>query len=65
MSSVMLQGVLRMPPELWTSDPVSIGQRHDRYLEAANKLQAIEDLVTTDHESKEAVIARVRSVLTS
>jgi hypothetical protein len=34
----MTQGVLRLPPELWTDSPVDKEQRYDRYVEAANKL---------------------------
>ncbi len=65
MSLVMLKGVLKMPPALWSGDPVDVNQRHARYVEAANKLQAIEDLVTADQESQLQFIARVRAVLES
>ncbi len=65
MSSVMLQGVLRMPPDMWSDGPIDVAQRHSRYIEAADKLAAIEELVTTDHETKEQFIQRVRAVLES
>lgn len=43
MSEVMLLGVLRMPPECWSGDPLDVGQRHSRYLEAATLLQRLFD----------------------
>ena len=39
MSDVMLLGVLRMPPECWASTPLDVGQRHARYLEAADLIE--------------------------
>ena len=63
MSLLMLQGVLRMTPDLWTGDPVDISQRHARYVDAADKLKAISDLVNSDVESNEDLITKVRSVL--
>lgn len=36
MSDVMLFGVLRMPPELWSGDPIDVTQRHSRYVQAAD-----------------------------
>ena len=31
MSDVMLHGVLNMPPELWSGDPIDTAQRYSRY----------------------------------
>ena len=54
-----------MPPDMWSGDPIDLMQRHSRYVEAANKLEALDQLVTTNHESKEQFIQRVRAVLES
>lgn len=35
----MMQGVLRLPPEIWTDSPIDIAQRHSRYVEAADTLR--------------------------
>lgn len=40
MSDVMLHGVLRMPPELWRDDPLDVSQRHSRYIEASERIEA-------------------------
>lgn len=65
MSSVMLQGVLRMTPELWNDDPVSINQHYSRYIEAAEKLRAIEDLLE-HYKNKDGRLAdRLREILCS
>lgn len=40
MGRTMLLGVLRMPPELWTDDPLDRMQRHGRYREAADVIEA-------------------------
>jgi hypothetical protein len=45
MSNVMLFGVLRMPPELWRSDPVDEAQRHGRYLQAADRIFELETAI--------------------
>jgi len=42
MSDIMLLGVLRMPPELWNDDPIDRAQRHQRYLQAADRIEAQE-----------------------
>jgi hypothetical protein len=38
----MLIGVLRMPPDVWTNDPLDEMQRHSRYNEAADEIEALE-----------------------
>jgi len=45
MSDDMLHAVLRMPPHLWTNDYLDQVQRHQRYLEASNKIQSMESVV--------------------
>jgi hypothetical protein len=40
MSDVMLIGVLRMPPECWSGDAIDVMQRHSRYLQAADRIEA-------------------------
>ena len=40
MSDAMLHGVLRMPPELWRDDPLDVSQRHSRYIEASERIEA-------------------------
>ena len=40
MSDVMLLGVLRMPPECWTGDPVDEAQRFGRYKQAAHRIES-------------------------
>lgn len=41
MSDVMLIGILRMPQNLWsTCDPVGETQRHDTYLQAADRIES-------------------------
>lgn len=41
MSDIMLLGVLRMPQELWDGSPLDAIQRHSRYEEAANRIEAL------------------------
>lgn len=41
MSEIMLLGVLRMPPECWSGDTLDVMQRHSRYLEAADEIEAL------------------------
>ena len=44
MSDMMLLGILRMPPDLWDSaDTLNVMQRHQAYLEAANRLERMKD----------------------
>jgi hypothetical protein len=42
MSDAMLHGILQMPPELWSNDPIDILQRHGRYLEAFKRIMELE-----------------------
>jgi hypothetical protein len=41
MSDMMLQGVLRMPPNCWTDSPLDVMQRHARYVQAADYIDAL------------------------
>ena len=41
MSDTMLLGVLRMPPDLWADGPIDQQQRHERYLQAADKIEQL------------------------
>lgn len=40
--SEITRGVLRMPPELWGDDPLSVAQRHARYVEAADTIDRLQ-----------------------
>lgn len=43
MSDLMLHAVLEMPPELWSgdnTDPLDTHQRHQRYLQASERIRA-------------------------
>ena len=40
MSDVMLLGVLRMPIHCWSDSELDQMQRHSRYLEAADRIEA-------------------------
>ncbi len=42
MSDTMLLGVLRMPPDCWTNDPIDIMQRHCRYVQAADEIERLQ-----------------------
>lgn len=35
----MLLGVLEMPPECWSDDPLDVTQRHGRYKQAADRIR--------------------------
>lgn len=39
MSDVMLHGVLNMPPELWSGDPIDTAQRYSRYRQASRRIE--------------------------
>ena len=41
MSDVMLLGVLRLPIDMWTDDPLDVMQRHERYKQAANEIERL------------------------
>jgi len=43
MSDIMLLGVLNMPPDMWTNDPIDIMQRHSRYIQAAKQIEELTD----------------------
>ena len=45
MSSVMPDAVLRMPPELWGDNLPDINQRHQRYIQAADRIQKLEGIL--------------------
>jgi hypothetical protein len=38
----MLDGILRMPPDVWGRNPVDILQRHAIYVEAADRIRELE-----------------------
>lgn len=71
-TDIMLHGVLRMPTDMWSNDPLDMYQRHTRYIQASdriieleNKLAAIESVqVPEEPESvrylRECVVARTR-----
>lgn len=42
MSDTILLGVLRLPPECWTDSLIDVIQRHSRYLEAADRIEAMQ-----------------------
>lgn len=46
MGDTMLIGVLRMPPDLWSRDPMDIKQRHGRYIQAADRIEKDADRIT-------------------
>lgn len=35
----MLHGVLLIPPELWSDDPLERAQRHERYVQASRRIE--------------------------
>lgn len=39
MSDLMLQGVLCLPPEMWSGEPLDVGQRYQRYLQASRRIE--------------------------
>ena len=45
--SQILEGVLRMPPALWTGDPLDVAQRHSRYVEAADTINELRQELAT------------------
>lgn len=45
MSDAMLLGVLRMPPDLWRDTALDVGQRYDRYQQAADTIEELRDEV--------------------
>ena len=47
MSNLMLLVVLRMPPELWTGEAIDVTQRHARYIDAADRIEAQQSKIAT------------------
>ena len=47
MSDLMLFAVLRMPPELWTGEAIDVRQRHARYIDAADRIEAQQSKIAT------------------
>ena len=47
MSDLMLLEVLRMPPELWTGEAIDVTQRHARYIDAADRIEAQQSKIAT------------------
>jgi hypothetical protein len=45
MSDTMLLGVLRIPPHLWSNGPIDVQQRHSRYLEAADRIEELQQFI--------------------
>ena len=45
MGDTILFGVLRMPPELWGDDDIDRQQRYARYVEAADKIDFMQDQI--------------------
>ena len=45
MSNLMLIGVLKMPPDLWTNDTLNVSQRYSQYIEAANRIEELERML--------------------
>lgn len=43
--SLVLMGVLRMPPDMWLNEPIDIAQRYIRYLEAADRIEKLEQFI--------------------
>jgi hypothetical protein len=41
-TDIMLHGVLRMPTDMWSNDPLDIAQRHSRYLQASDLINKLE-----------------------
>lgn len=39
---MIMQGVLRMPPEMWSGDALDVTQRHNIYREAANEIDRLQ-----------------------
>lgn len=53
MSNVMLDAILRMPPELWNGDNFDVIQRHSRYVQAADEIQALREAIKSAREALE------------
>ena len=55
MSDLMLLAVLRMPPELWTGEAIDVIQRHARYIDAADRIEAQQSKIATLTEQVKAL----------
>jgi hypothetical protein len=40
---IMLHGVLRMPTDMWSNDPLDMYQRHARYIQASDRIIELEN----------------------
>jgi hypothetical protein len=60
--SMILLGILRMPPNLWTNDPISVQQRLQAYHEAADEIERLQiDLDEAQSRLREADLLFVRA----
>lgn len=57
MSDVMLHGVLKMPPNLWSDSPIDIAQRHGRYVEASKRIEQLEEDVANQRRLADLALA--------
>ena len=57
MSDILI-AVLRMPPECWRDDPIDIQQRYSRYLEAAERIQELEQIIQEKAPEKHSEIEK-------
>tara|TARA_R110001606_G_scaffold347666_1_gene497052 strand:- start:169 stop:414 length:246 start_codon:yes stop_codon:yes gene_type:complete len=51
MGDTMLHGVLNMPPETWSDDPINQAQRHSRYIEASERIKRQDQQIATMKEA--------------
>lgn len=64
MSDVMLHGVLLMPSELWSDDPIDVAQRRSRYVEASARIRELEAKLQACFDDAEAALASHRKDVT-
>jgi len=65
MSDVMLHGVLNIPPELWSGDALDEMQRHDRYVQASELIQSLQqqcDALQAESKVKSEEIERCTNI---
>lgn len=60
MSDVMLHGVLLMPSELWSDDPLDVAQRRSRYVEASVRIRELEALLEACFDDAQDALAAHR-----
>lgn len=60
MSDVMLHGVLLMPSELWTDDPIDVAQRRSRYVQASVRIRELEALLEACFDDAQDALASHR-----